>query len=61
MMGDAMYIRPERQKVMDFTDRVFFNPESLDVAKGNPLKLHELSDLCGHPAAATRAPSTSTC
>ncbi|MCW3476232.1 substrate-binding periplasmic protein [Limobrevibacterium gyesilva] len=48
LMGDAMYIRPERQKVMDFTDVIFFNPESLDVAKGNPLKLHALSDLCGH-------------
>lgn len=51
LMGDAMYIRPERQKVMDFTEVVFFNPESLDVPKGNPLKLHTLSDLCGHVAA----------
>lgn len=50
MMGDAMYIRPARQKVMDFTDIVFYNPESLDVTKGNPLKLHSLADLCGHSA-----------
>ncbi len=48
LMGDAMYIRPARQKVMDFTDVVFYNPESLDVAKGNPLNLHSLADLCGH-------------
>ena len=48
LMGDAMYIRPERQKVMDFTDVVFYNPESFDVPKGNPLKLHSLADLCGH-------------
>jgi len=48
LMGDAMYIRPARQQVMDFTDVVFYNPESLDVAKGNPLKLHSLADLCGH-------------
>lgn len=50
LMGDAMYIRPARQKVMDFTDIVFYNPESLDVPKGNPLKLHSLADLCGHSA-----------
>jgi polar amino acid transport system substrate-binding protein len=48
LMGDAMYIRPARQKVMDFTDVVFYNPESLDVRKGNPLNLHSLADLCGH-------------
>ena len=50
LMGDAMYIRPARQKVMDFTDGVFFNPESLDVAPGNPKALHKIADLCGHAA-----------
>ncbi len=50
LMGDAMYIRPARKQQMDFTDGIFFNPESLDVAKGNPLKLHKMSDLCGHSA-----------
>jgi polar amino acid transport system substrate-binding protein len=50
LMGDAMYIRPARQKVMDFTDGVFFNPESLDVAPGNPKALHKITDLCGHAA-----------
>lgn len=50
LMGDAMYIRPARQQVMDFTDVVFYNPELLDVPKGNPLKLHSLADLCGHAA-----------
>lgn len=50
MMGDAMYIRPARQQVMDFTDVVFYNPELLDVAPGNPKKLHTLLDLCGHAA-----------
>jgi len=50
LMGDAMYIRPARQKVMDFTDVVFYNPESLDVTKGNPVNLHSLVDLCGHSA-----------
>jgi polar amino acid transport system substrate-binding protein len=50
LMGDAMYIRPARQKVMDFTDGIFFNPESLDVAAGNPKGLHKPTDLCGHAA-----------
>ena len=50
LMGDAMYIRPARQAVMDFTDVIFYNPESLDVAPGNPKKLHQLADLCGHSA-----------
>lgn len=50
LMGDAMYIRPARQEVIDFTTGVFFNPESLDVPKGNPKKLHKLADLCGHSA-----------
>jgi polar amino acid transport system substrate-binding protein len=49
-MADAMYIRPARKQVMDFTDGVFFNPESLDVAPGNPKKLHQLADLCGQAA-----------
>jgi polar amino acid transport system substrate-binding protein len=50
LIGDAMYIRPARQEVIDFTDVTFYNPESLDVAKGNPESLHQLSDLCGHSA-----------
>ncbi len=50
LMGDAMYIRPARAKIVDFTDVVFYNPESLDVPKGNPLHLHSLADLCGHTA-----------
>ncbi len=50
LIGDAMYIRAERQKVIDFTMVTFYNPESLDVAKGNPENLHSLADLCGHSA-----------
>lgn len=50
MMGDAMYIRPARAKIVDFTDVVFYNPEALDVPKGNPKNLHSLMDLCGHSA-----------
>ncbi|MDA8052100.1 MAG: transporter substrate-binding domain-containing protein [Rhodospirillales bacterium] len=50
LMGDAMYIRPARAKIVDFTDVVFYNPESLDVPKGNPKNLHSLAALCGHSA-----------
>lgn len=50
LMGDAMYVRPARAKIMDFSDGIFFNPESLDVAAGNPKKLHTLTDLCGKAA-----------
>lgn len=50
LMGDAMYIRPQRRELMDFTNGLFFNPEALDVKAGNPEKLHKLADLCGHPA-----------
>lgn len=50
LIVDAMYIRPARAKVIDFTMGTFFNPESLDVATGNPKKIHQLGDLCGHSA-----------
>ena len=50
LIGDAMYVRPARQEVIDFTDVTFYNPEALDVAPGNPKSLHALADLCGHAA-----------
>ena len=50
LMGDAMYVRPARAQIMDFSDGIFFNPESLDVAKGNPKQLHKIADLCGAAA-----------
>jgi polar amino acid transport system substrate-binding protein len=50
VIGDAMYYRPERAQIIDFTMTTFYNPESLDVVKGNPKNLHQLSDLCGHSA-----------
>ena len=49
-IGDSMYATAARKQVVDFTDVLFFNPEALDVARGNPLKLHSLADLCGHVA-----------
>lgn len=50
LIGDAMYIRPARQEVIDFTDVTFFNPEALDVPPGNPKAIHALADLCGRAA-----------
>ncbi|WP_158814691.1 ABC transporter substrate-binding protein [Methylocapsa sp. S129] len=47
MIGDAMYATAARKQIIDFTEISFYNPESLDVAKGNPGKLHSLADLCG--------------
>ena len=50
IIGDAMYIRPARAEVIDFTVTTFYNPEALDVVKGNPKNLHQLADLCGKSA-----------
>ncbi len=50
LIGDAMYVRPARQEVIDFTNVTFYNPESLDVSPGNPKGLHALADLCGRVA-----------
>jgi polar amino acid transport system substrate-binding protein len=50
IIGDAMYIRPARAEVIDFTMVTFYNPEALDVVKGNPKNLHQLADLCGKSA-----------
>jgi polar amino acid transport system substrate-binding protein len=50
MIGDGMYATNARRKIIDFTETTFYNPEALDVAKGNPDNLHQLADLCGHSA-----------
>ena len=50
MIGDAIYATAARKQIVDFTDTTFYNPESLDVAKGNPGHLHALKDLCGKAA-----------
>lgn len=51
LMGDAMYITPEREKEVAFTDVLFYNTEGLAVAKGNPLGINSLATLCGHTGA----------
>jgi polar amino acid transport system substrate-binding protein len=50
MIGDSIFFTEERDKTLDFTRTVIYNPEVLDVPKGNPNNLHTLADLCGHDA-----------
>lgn len=50
LIGDAMYVRPARQEVIDFTELTFFNPEALNVAPGNSKGIRRLADLCGRVA-----------
>lgn len=47
MIVSGMYIKPERQKVVDFTQPYYSFGEGLAVAKGNPLNVHGLKDLEG--------------
>lgn len=50
-VGDVMYVTPEREKQVAFSTILFYNPDALVVAKGNPLKINDLSGLCGHVGA----------
>jgi polar amino acid transport system substrate-binding protein len=43
----GMYIKPDRQKVVNFTDPYYTYGEGLAVAKGNPLKIKGWDDLKG--------------
>jgi len=48
--ADTMYVTPARQKQILFSDIMIYNSEGMFVAKGNPLKLETMKDLCGHSA-----------
>lgn len=50
LVGDSMYKTAPRQKQIDFTDVIFYNPPALVVQKGNPQHLSTLADLCGKSA-----------
>jgi polar amino acid transport system substrate-binding protein len=43
----GMYIKPDRQKVVDFTQPYYGYGEGLAVSKGNPLNIHTDKDLSG--------------
>nr|WP_295741212.1 transporter substrate-binding domain-containing protein [uncultured Acidocella sp.] len=50
MVDDSMTATAKRAEIISFTDTIYFNPESLDVAIGNPKHLQTLADLCGKAA-----------
>jgi polar amino acid transport system substrate-binding protein len=45
MIGETIFNTPERAKVIDFAEPLFFNPATLIVAPGNPKNLHQHSDF----------------
>jgi polar amino acid transport system substrate-binding protein len=45
---------PEREASYDFVD-YFMTGQSIVVKKGNPKKIHDVADLCGHPVAVLKA------
>lgn len=47
---DTFFPTEKRKQLVDFTDIVFYNSETLIVKKGNPLKVHKLADLAGKSA-----------
>jgi polar amino acid transport system substrate-binding protein len=49
--ANTMFVTPARAKQVLFTDILLYNSEGLFVAKGNPLGIKSLADLCGHTAA----------
>jgi polar amino acid transport system substrate-binding protein len=57
---DAIYIKPARQEVVDFTDPFMWDPEAVIVAKGNPKNVHALSDMCGLNAGANEGSTMQT-
>lgn len=48
---DTFYRTAERKKVVDFSDILFYNVETIIVKKGNPKNIHKLEDLAGKTGA----------
>jgi polar amino acid transport system substrate-binding protein len=47
---DTFFPTEKRKAVVDFTDVVFYNSETLIVKKGNPKNIHKVADLAGKAA-----------
>jgi len=47
---DTFFPTEKRKAVVDFTDIVFYNAETLIVKKGNPKSIHKVADLAGKSA-----------
>jgi len=51
LAANTMFVTPARAKQVLFTDILLYNSEGLFVAKGNPLGIKSLADLCGRTGA----------
>lgn len=49
--ANTMFVTPARAKQVLFTDILLYNSEGMFVAKGNPLGIKSVADLCGHTGA----------
>ena len=47
---DTFFPTEKRKQLVDFTDIVFYNAETVIVRKGNPKGIHKLADLAGKAA-----------
>ena len=47
---DTFFPTDKRKQLVDFTDIVFYNAETVIVRKGNPKGIHKLADLAGKAA-----------
>jgi polar amino acid transport system substrate-binding protein len=47
---DTFFPTEKRKAIVDFTDIVFYNAETLIVKKGNPKNIHKVADLAGKSA-----------
>ncbi len=50
MVGDSIHYTKARSKIVWFSAPTYYYAETMVVAKGNPLKLHQLKDLSGKRA-----------
>ena len=48
LVGDSIHYTKARSKIVTFCFPTYYYAETLAVPKGNPLKLHQLTDLKGH-------------
>ena len=48
MIADSIHYTKARAKIVGFCFPTYYYAETMVVAKGNPLKLHQLTDLKGH-------------
>jgi ABC-type amino acid transport substrate-binding protein len=51
LAANTMFVTPARASKILFSGTMFYNSEALFVAKGNPLGIKSVADLCGHVGA----------